>query len=158
MGSLFPMLGENRKGLAVMRLVARHPNVEVETLVRLAASADDYVLGDVVMNSKTPLEILRKAHRKGGYLIEWGLAYNPKCPADILSALAESSNEYTRSPVAKNPGTPLEQVRMLARDPVWHVRRAAAYHPSVPDDLLEELVQDPDEHVRRSAESILSRR
>jgi hypothetical protein len=158
MGSLFPKLGDNSKGLAVMRLVARHPNVNVETLARLSESADDYVLGDVVMNPKTPGVILRQAHEKGGYLIEWGLAYNPKCPTDILSTLAESSNQYTRSAVAKNPGTRLKDVGRLARDPVWHVRRATAYHPEVPHEVLQHLGQDADEQVKRAATAILNRR
>lgn len=158
MGSVFPLLGENRSGLAVMRLVARHANVGTRTLERLAESPDDYVLGDVVMNPKTPVEILREAHRNGGYLVEWGLAANPETPGEILSEIAASDNEYTRSSVAKNPGTPIGGLTKLARDPVWHVRRSVVYHPGVPDALLEELARDADERVRAAAQGVRSRR
>jgi hypothetical protein len=40
MGSLWDVMGENRKGLAVMRLVARHPNTPPATRARLEARLD----------------------------------------------------------------------------------------------------------------------
>ena len=54
-----PIMGKNTHGLAVMRLVARHLNVEERTLIELSKSPDHYVLGDVASNPKTPEEILR---------------------------------------------------------------------------------------------------
>jgi len=41
MGSLWDVMGENRKGLAVMRLVAAHPNTGGATLERLATHPDE---------------------------------------------------------------------------------------------------------------------
>ena len=141
--------GQNRKGLAVMRLVARHPNVEEQTLVLLAKSSDEYVRADVAMNSKTPVDILYRFYvLQRDYLMEWGLAYNKNTPADILHDLATSPNEYTRSDVAKNPGTPIADLEKLVKDPVWHVRRGVVMNPKAPPDLLDPLRNDPDERVR----------
>lgn len=46
LGSLWDVMGENREGLSVMRLVARHPNTGADTLARLAADADEQVARD----------------------------------------------------------------------------------------------------------------
>ena len=151
MGSLFPLLGENRRGLAVMRLVARHPNVAPSTLVHLSHSPDGYVLGEVGGNHKTPTEVLERLHARGDYRIEWGLARNPSSPAEILHGLASAENEYTRGSVARNPGTRVADLEALARDPVWHVRRSVAMNAVVPDALLERLARDSDDRVKRVA-------
>ncbi len=105
-----PIMGENTRGLAVMRLVVKHPNVDERTLVELAKSPDHYVLGDVASNPKTPVEILRQFYDMPDrdYLIDWGLAWNPNTPADILRELAKSPNEYTRSTAAGNTDISVE--------------------------------------------------
>lgn len=156
MGSLFPLLGENRKGLAVMRLVARHANVEEPTLVWLSRSPDDYVLGDVAANRKTPVDVLTRLHGRGDYLIEWGLARNPRTPPAILQQLSSSSNEYTRSSVATNPGANPVDLERLARDPLWHVRRGVAANRVVAREVLEPLARDDDERVARAARQRLT--
>ena len=157
MGSLFPVLGGNQRGLAVMRLVARHANASTPTLVRLSRSPDAYVLSDVAGNAKTPVEVLRSLHARSGYLIEWGLARNPRAPSDVLHDLGASENEHTRGSVAGNPGTPPEDLELLARDSVWHVRRSAAANPQAPPALLERLAADPDPQVARTATHRLTR-
>jgi hypothetical protein len=110
MWAMPPIMGENRKGLAVMRLVARHSNVDERTLVELAKSPDHYVKSDVALNSKTPVEILRHFFNMADrdYLIDWGLAWNPNTPPDILRELAKSPHKYTRDNVARNPNAPKE--------------------------------------------------
>jgi len=60
LGSLWDVMGENRKGLPVMRLVARHPNTRAETLARLAADADANVARDA------ELAIARRANPTSG--------------------------------------------------------------------------------------------
>jgi hypothetical protein len=52
LASLWNVLGANRKGLAVMRLVAEHPNAGSATLERLAQSADP----DVARSARRALE------------------------------------------------------------------------------------------------------
>lgn len=151
MGSLFPLLGENRRGYAVMRLVARHENAGAETLRRLSASHDGYVLSAVAGNPETPGEVLRRLDEQAGYLIDWGLARNPRAPTEILARLASSENEYTRSSVARNPSTPGEQLARLAEDPVWHVRRDVAMNPTASPEQLLGLSKDTNEQVRRVA-------
>ena len=106
MGHYPPIMGKNTKGLAVMRLVVWHPNVETRTLIELSKSPDQYVRGCVASNSKTPVETLRQFYVMADrcYLIDWGLARNPNTPLDILRELAKSPNQYTRSGVERNPG------------------------------------------------------
>jgi hypothetical protein len=149
--SLFPLLGDNRRGFAVMRLIARHDNSGPETLRWLSWSTDDYVLGDVASNPKTPIEVLRRLAAKGGYLIEWGLARNPRTPVETLEKLADSENEYTRSGVARNPASSTEALARLEGDPVWHVRRGVAMNEAASSEQLERLANDANEQVRRAA-------
>ena len=155
MWSVFDVMGENRHGLAVMRLVARHPNVLPTTLEHLALSSDDYVLGDVADNEKTSIETLIRLSQRKNYLIDWGLARNPSTPTDILSKLSYSDDEYTRAPVAQNPGTAVKDLEKLAVDQEWNVRRSVTQNPKVSIDLLDKLSKDSDENVRRSAEHML---
>ena len=106
MGAMPPIMGKNTKGLAVMRLVVGHPNVDERTLRELAKSPDHYVLGDVASNPKTPVEILQQFYNMTDrdYLIDWGLAWNKNTPTDILQELAKSPNEYTSRYATRNLG------------------------------------------------------
>jgi len=149
MGSSFPVMGKNTRGLAVMRLVAMHPNVDTKTLALLANSPDNYVLGNVAANSKTPPEILPRLAQKGGQLIEWGLAHNPNTPPEILHKLTASGDEYTRAGVAQNSGVSQEDLERLARDSEWNVRDSVLMNPRCSPALKESLRNDPDERIRR---------
>lgn len=105
------IMGNNRKGLAVMRLVALHPNVTPTTLSMLSHSPVAYVMGTVAGNPLTPEADLKRMflQQKGAsdfYLIEWGLAYNAKTPLSIIEQLAQSKNEYTLRKLKGNPSTP----------------------------------------------------
>jgi len=145
-----------------MRLVANHPNVEERTLIELAKSPNDYVLGSVAGNSKTPVEILRHFFNRADrdYLIDWGLARNPNTPVDILLELAKSSNEYTRRPagntLAGNPETPGETLRhifySIDKENYWTDWKLAQ-NPNTPADILRELAKSPNKDIRRFAES-----
>jgi hypothetical protein len=146
------VLGKNRKGLAVMRLVALHPNVTEATLVHLAESRNDYVLNTVLANPKTPEPVLRRYAGRGNYLYDWGIASNARTPPDLLVPLASSANEYTRAMIARNPRTPPDVLARLAGDRTWHVRRDVALNPNALPVTLVALSGDPDERVRRTAE------
>jgi hypothetical protein len=146
-----------RDGLAAMRMAARNANTAPEDLEKLAASTNEYVLGDVAGNPKLSTATLRKLANRGGYLIEWGLAHNPGTPQDILSRLARSADEYTRGYVAGNPNAPGEVLTDLSKDGVRHVRVSVAQNPSTPLSIIEVLQGDADETVRRSANSAMSR-
>jgi hypothetical protein len=111
MGAVPEIMGENRKGLAVMRLVALHSNVTPDTLSALSHSPVDYVMGTVAGNPLTPLADLERMflEQRGTssfYLVEWGLASNPKTPLSIIKQLAQSKNEYTLRRLKSNPSTP----------------------------------------------------
>jgi len=81
MGSLWDVMGENRKGLAVMRLVARHPNTDPATLAKLAAGPNAHsVVHEFAANPRTPMPVLERWFDSTDYLIEWGLALNPQTP------------------------------------------------------------------------------
>jgi len=115
------LMGRNRKGLAVLRLVSRNVNVSPETLTVLSHSPDTYVLGDVAMNKATPKAIIERLYlernrKSDGYLIEWGLAYNRATPEIILRELAENSrNEYTLRGIGTNPSAP-DDVKDLVKE------------------------------------------
>ena len=149
MGSSFPVMGKNTKGLAVMRLVAKHPNVDTQTLALLANSPDNYVLGDVAANPKTPPDSLAKLIPKGGQLIGWGLAHNPNTPPEVLHTLSLSGNQYTRAYVAQNSGASQGDLERLAKDPDWNVRDSVLMNPRCSPALWESLRNDPDERIRR---------
>ena len=140
-----------RDELAVMRLAAKDPKTAPEDLKRLAASANEYVLGDVAGNPKLPEATLRKLANHGGYLVDWGLAHNRSTPGDILSRLAGSPNEYTRGYVASNPSASEGVLAELSKDGIEHVRLSVAQNPSTPRTTIELLRGDADETVRMLA-------
>ena len=158
MGSVWPVMGDNGKGLAVMRLIARHPRVSEATLVALADSPDAYVRGAVAANPSTPPAILDELAGQPDYRIEWGLAANERAPVQSLRRLARDGDQYARSRVAGNPAAPVEILRELAQDPLWHVRRGVAGNARTPVDILEQLRDDPDHRVRQVADHRLTRR
>lgn len=148
-------LGQNRHGLAVMRLVARAPEVMPETLELLAESPDGLVRADVSGNPKVSEATLRSLWEegkalaaKGDYGIDEGLAINPATPADVLAELATVPNQYARSDVARNPRTPVEALGRLANDPDPGVREWVARNPHTPVEVLGRLANDPDRQVR----------
>jgi len=151
-------MGKNSKGLAVMRLVALHPNVSQATLERLAQSKDEYVIMNVLSNPKTPEHILRAFGDIDSYLIDWGIVENPKAPPELLRKRALSKNEYTRAGVAAHHNTPVDLLPLLAHDNAWAVRRSVAFHPGTTHTLLEQLAQDSDQRVRDFAELQLKKR
>src|SRR5579885_2663057 len=123
LGSIINLTKENRKGLAVIRLVVRNPNVSTKTLVFLTDSNNYNLLGDLAENPKLPVEFLRKLFRRAqtnpdGFLIEWGLAYNPTTPPDILRMLAKKIQygkgfDVINSALSNNPGTPEDVKKLL---------------------------------------------
>lgn len=113
------LLRDNRRGLAVMRLVVRNQKVLAEALEALAKSDDPYVLGDVAGHEKTPRASLegiwaRRGEIREVYLIDSGMARNAAAPAEILRELAERSrNQYVLYNLMRNRGAP-EDVKALA--------------------------------------------
>ncbi|MFA6002968.1 MAG: HEAT repeat domain-containing protein [Elusimicrobiota bacterium] len=159
MWSSWPVMGSNGKGLAVVRLVVLHNNVAPQTLEYLSYSQNEYVLGTVAQNSRTPVEALRRLSGIGGYLIEWGLAYNQSTPNDILTGLASSRDKYTRATIASNPSTPVDTLVRLAHDTDAWVRRAVAGNRRSPAAIAIELCNDADDSVRSMAKyMVLDRR
>ncbi len=132
MGSMWDVMGENRKGLAVMRLVAGNPNTGVATLETLAGSGNEYVLHEVLRNPKTPLRVLQPHLQSTHYLMEWALALNPNTPVVALERLSRSADRYTR----------------------LHL----TWNPAAPDSILDVLAKDADESVARNAGQALDRR
>jgi len=128
MGSLWDVMGANRKGLAVMRLVARHPNTDAATLAQLAAQPEaQRVVHELAANPKTPMALLERWFDSTDYLVEWGLALNPMTPQRVMERLAASPNLYTRMNLTYNKATPREILERLARDPDASLARSASY-------------------------------
>lgn len=118
MGSLWDVMGENRKGIAVMRLVANHANARGETLARLADGPRyDALRHELARNPNTPMNVLQRWFDSTDYLVEWGLALNPKTPSAVMERLAASTNRYARMNLTYNKATPAALLERLARDP-----------------------------------------
>lgn len=106
------LMGGNRMGLAVMRLVIRNAKVGPQTLALLAKSPNSHVVGDVAGNKATPPAVREQIHRDGkasrdSYMIAWGLAHATAAPVAKLRELAERSrNKYALRAVARNPSAP----------------------------------------------------
>lgn len=97
MWSLWDVMGENRKGLAVMRLVARHPNAAGATLARLEAHPQaQELITEILANPNTPAQVLAKHYDDTHYRAEWGLALNPRTPRAVLERLSKSDNPHSR--------------------------------------------------------------
>ena len=117
MGTFWDLLGENREGLAVMRLVAKHPNTDAETLASLAAGPNaQSVIHEVLANPRTPRAVLERYYDSTDDLAERGLALNPKTPQRVMERLALSANRTTRMNLAWNRATPREILERLAAD------------------------------------------
>jgi hypothetical protein len=156
MGGLFPVTGQDRRGLAVMRHVAVHPKVTTETLGVLAGSSDPYVLGDVARNPKLPEATLVRLAERGDRLIDSGVSWNPRAPPVLLARLAQSPDQYCRSAVARNPSTSPADLSRLSHDAVDHVRLDVARNRRTPRETLEGLCEDLDERVRDAASRAVS--
>ena len=118
MGSLWDVMGENTKGIAVMRLIAEHPHTRVGTLARLANGAHaDLLRHELAKNPSTPPEVLQRWFDSADYLVQWGLALNPKTPPGVMERLAQSPDRYARMNLTYNPATPDAVLERLARDP-----------------------------------------
>ena len=118
MGSLWDVMGENRKGVAVMRLVAHHSNTRGDTLGRLAAGPGaDQLRHELARNPNTPAEVLRRWFDSTDPLVEWGLALNPATPPGVMERLSRSENLYTRLNLTYNKATPPAILERLSRDP-----------------------------------------
>ncbi len=118
MGSLWDVMGENRKGIAVMRLVADHANARGGTLARLADGPHaDKLRHELARNPGTPPAVLARWHDSTDYLVEWGLALNPNTPPAVMERLARSQNLYARMNLTYNPATPRSVLERLANDP-----------------------------------------
>lgn len=128
MGSLWDVMGENRKGVAVMRLVAHHANTPGSTLARLASGPHaDKLRHELARNPNTPAPVLERWHDSTDYLVEWGLALNPRTPSAVLERLSRSPNVYTRANLALNPATPRVLLERLAKDRDETVARNAGH-------------------------------
>lgn len=127
MGSLWDVMGDNRKGLAVIRLVARHPNTDAATLARLAAEPNaQAAIHELAANPRTPMPVLERWFNSTDYLVEWGLALNPNTPQRVMARLAAGDNLYARVNLTHNKATPREILERLARDPDEVLARHAA--------------------------------
>jgi len=118
MWSLWDVMGENRKGLAVMRLVARHPNASGATLARFEAHPQaEALITEVLANPNTPQAVLAKHYADTYYKAEWGLAMNPNTSVAVMERLAAGENRHARMLLIMNRATTAGILQRLAKDP-----------------------------------------
>jgi hypothetical protein len=118
MWSVWNVMGDNQKGLAVMHMVARHRNAPGATLARLEAhpQAQD-LIPEILANANTPAQVLARHFDDTDYRAEWALALNPNTPPAVMERLARSSNLQTRMNLVQyNWATPRAILERLAQD------------------------------------------
>ena len=126
LGSLWDVMGANREGLAVMQLVALHPNTDGTTLARLADAPEvGKIAQQLAANPRTPLPVLERWYASTDAAAEAGLALNPKTPQRVLERLATSAHAQTRINLSANTATPREILDRLATDADERVARSA---------------------------------
>jgi hypothetical protein len=141
----YPLNGNNTRGISVLRLIAFNPNTDKEILTLLSKSHDDYLLGDIAGNHKTPTAILIDLAKKQGedtYLIHWGLARNPNTPSMILAKLAKSDSRYDTymlEDIAANSNTPPAALKELAQKNNLAIDKKLSSNPNTPIGVLERL-------------------
>jgi hypothetical protein len=117
MGSLWDVMGSNRGGAAVMRLVARHPNTDPATLGKLASGPNaPRIARELAANPKTPVPVLERWYDSAEDPVARGLALNPRTPQRVLMRLAASPDAQTRANLTLNRETPREILDRLALD------------------------------------------
>ena len=147
--SIFNLMGSNTDGLAVMRLVARNPNADGETLEILSHSDSNYVRADVAMSpNRLSEQTLWRLGQRSDRIMQWAAARNPETAPSVLARLSLSSDETVRSNVAANPSASSDDLARLGHDPQFNVRRSVASNPSAPLEVVESLRRDPDPRVR----------
>ncbi len=113
--SLTGLIKENQKGLAAIRLVAKNPNVSIETLQYMMNSNNNDLLCDIAQNELLSAEDLRKFFIKtqnNKKSIDWAFANNHNAPEDILRAIANRMStidydfESKKYLLNNNPNTP----------------------------------------------------
>ena len=94
MWSLWDVMGENRKGIAVMRLVARHRNVSGATLARLEAHPESAkLLTELALNPNTPPAVMERLARGNNLHARMNLVlYNRATPRELLERLAHDAD------------------------------------------------------------------
>lgn len=145
--------------LAVVRKVIRNPNAPVEALRKLAESRNEYVLGDLAQERRTPEDLLRTlAAKPHGYLVDWGLAANPSVPAEILQGLPYEKDKAVAHHLGYNTSTPVALLEKLALHSDAVVRGSVAGNSSTPESVLRGLARDKVEWVARQADLVLKNR
>ena len=128
MGSmLWDVMGTDRRGIAVMRVVASHPNTSAETLQRLAAHpTSDKIRYELLANPHTPVAVRERWYDSTSEDAELGLAVNPDTPVPVFERLARSPHPYTRMFLCYNSAVPEDIVQRLSKDRDPMVARQAS--------------------------------
>ncbi len=159
--SLFFYQPENRKGFAVMRLVAKHPHTDEATLQILSNSPSSYVVEEVAQNPRVATSLLRTLWQEHGNNIALAISRNPHTPPEILVTLAnepelepkgnEMMQEWLKANIAKNPNTPPEILEKLSHEQSWLILQFLIDNEKIPLPLLEALTHHQNETVRAYA-------
>jgi len=165
--SLFFYQPDNRKGFAVMRLVAMHPHTDEETLQILSRSPSSYVIAEVAQNPNADPSLLRTLWQQYGNKIALAISRNPHTPPEILVSLAnepdlepkgnEIMQEWLKANIARNPNTPPEILEKLSHEQSWLILQFLIDNEKIPQPLLEALTHHRNKTVSTYAKDKLKR-
>ncbi len=140
---------EGFRDTAVRHLLARHPGIPQEMILRLSADPDEEVRWGAAGNPRTPPERLLALRVAGRYAtMNEYLARNPALPVEVIVAMYRGG-EANKVAFAMNPALPVELMREIAASANDLDRTWLAANPSLPPELMERLARDEAENVRR---------
>ncbi len=119
MWSITGLLGKNKRGYPVLRLIALNHKTKAQTLALLANEKNNYILDSVAGNPNTPIETLYAIHKSDPNVYH-SFLWNPKTPADILINISNSLpdylyNDYTYQKLMQHPNLSSQQRENLRK-------------------------------------------
>lgn len=123
--------------------IARHPNVSVQLLKKLAPRClqNPNLCSLMLKNPTMPGELLRwlanHPHIKETYNAEALIAEHPNTPVDLLLRFVTDPSVYIRQGLASNINAPVAILETLADDEDESVHANLLANPSTPVDILE---------------------
>lgn len=135
--------------------VAEHPNVSLQTLLKLKDDPDMSVLVRVIKNHKIPEEIMNEMYEKSLQrpgaekdVLHWNLAHNENISSYLLHKLTNTYSDDVLSAIGEHKNATIETLQKVVKKGDDDVRRTVADNKSV--HMTPELLDDlSNHHVQR---------
>lgn len=131
--------------------IARHPNVDLETLDFLTQDDDYEVLYAITLNLKTTSELLNKLLETKEFNLDKeidtrlirGIAYHSNSTPDILEDISNRfDDEDVNRAICASPNISLSLLEKYSRNNSAWVRFTVVKHPKCSDEILKVMAED----------------